>query len=209
MAALRVATLLAPASPLHLPQRPSQPIIRANNVTIIQMMGINKELSTRLAQRMWVDPGDEDFGQCFFNARRALFRLTRLGMVEEARYTEGFAVYFNYRTEMHCIAAHSWVTEANQAIDVDYASYGRYQAAYFPGLHFSVDEAYQRLKNSTPPGTRSAFGLMPMGVEMATAYVQACEHLVTTWPDQVTSYDLDHLNQWRHNLAALTEDQQP
>lgn len=33
-------------------------------------MGINRELSDRLAQQMYVDPGDEDIGQCFFHCQR-------------------------------------------------------------------------------------------------------------------------------------------
>src|SRR5262245_7165672 len=123
------------------------------------MMRINKELSDRLAQRMYVDPGDEDFGQCFFNARRTLFRLTRLRIAEEVQYTEGYAVYYSYSTECHCVAGHGWVTSEGQTIDTDYASFGRYNAAYFPGLYLSPEEVYQRLKISSPPGSRSAFGL--------------------------------------------------
>jgi hypothetical protein len=37
------------------------------------MMRINKELSERLAQRMYVDPGDEDFGQCFLTLAAPYF----------------------------------------------------------------------------------------------------------------------------------------
>src|SRR5262245_17287723 len=102
------------------------------------MMWINKELSDRLAQRMYVDHGDEDFGQCFFNARRTLFRLTRLRIVDEAQYTEGYAVSYDYSTERHCVGGHGWVTSREQAIDTDYASFGRYNATYFPGLQLSI-----------------------------------------------------------------------
>ena len=158
---------------------------------------------------MSVAPGGEEFGPCFFNARRALFRLIRLGWVEEARYTAGFAVYFNHRVELHCVAAHGWVTHRGQAIDVDYAGCGRYNATYFPGPQFSANEVYHRLKTSSPPGVRSAFALVPMELKMTRAYVQACEHLVATWPDEVTPYDLGHLKQWRHNLAVLTREALP
>ena len=134
------------------------------------MMRINKELSERLAQRMYVDPGDEDYGQCFFNARRTLFRLTHLGIAEAAQCTEGYAVYLNYAAQVPypCVAGHGWVTHQEQAIDTDYASFGRYDAAYFPGLQLSVAEIYQRLKISSPLDNRSAFGLIPMGVEMTS-----------------------------------------
>jgi hypothetical protein len=171
------------------------------------MMGINQEFSDRLAQRMYVDPGDEDLGQCFFNARRALFRLTRLDRENhETRYTEGFTVYFNYQQEFHCVAAHAWVTAGQgQVVDPDYAALGRYTARYFPGLHFSAEEVYQRLKLSDPPGTSTAFGLMPMGLEMTRAYVQACEYLQATWPEEVTPHDRQHLNQWRETLAVLIQ----
>jgi hypothetical protein len=172
------------------------------------MMRINKELSDQLAQRMYVDPGDEDFGQCFFNARQTLFRLTRLRIVDEAQYTEGYTVYFNYSNEHHCVAGHGWVTSEGQAIDTDYASLGRYNAAYFPGLQLSVEEVYERLKTSSPPGSRSAFGLMPMGKEMIKAYVAACEYMISTWPEEVTQYDLDHLAQWHRTLATIVKDQQ-
>ena len=170
-------------------------------------MQLNRELSDHLARRMHVDPGDEDFGQCFFNARRALFRLTRLDLVDQAVYTEGYTVYHNYRLNLHCVAGHGWVTHKNEIIDVDYADCYRYDAAYFPGLHFAVDEVYQRLKTSTPPGNSSAFGLMPMGVEMTRAYVQACEYLQAVWPQEVTPYDLEHLNQWREILAGLAREE--
>ena len=167
------------------------------------MARLNRELSDRLARRMWVDPGDEDFSQCFFNARRALFRLTRLNLVDKAVYTEGYAVYHNYALNLHCVAGHGWVTHQDEIIDVDYTDCYRFDAAYFPGLHFTVDEVYQRLKTSTPPGDGSAFGLVPMGVEMTRAYVQACEYLHLVWPHEVTPYDIEHLRQWQHNLAVL------
>jgi len=168
------------------------------------MIRINQELSDRLAQRMWVDPGDEDFGRCFFNARRALFRITRLRLVDEAVYTEGFAIYYSYNLDLHCVAAHGWVTHNDQVIDIDYADRCRYDAVYFPGLHLPVEEVYYRLKASSPPGAQTAFGLVPMGVDMTKAYVQACECLHTTWPEEVTPHGREHLSQWRDNLAILT-----
>lgn len=171
-------------------------------------MRINRELSDRLARRMYVDPGDEEFGQCFFNARRALLRLNRLSLAEGAVYTEGYAVYLNYHHNLHGVAGHGWITHHNGIIDVDYADYGRYDATYFPGLHLTGEEVYQRLQSSTPPGTRSAFGLAPMGVEMARAYVQACEYLQAVWPHETTPYDLEHLEQWRETLAVLTREGQ-
>jgi hypothetical protein len=78
------------------------------------------------------------------------------------------------------VAGHGWVTSEERAIDIDYASFGRYNAAYFSGLQLSVNEVYQRLKASSPSGNRSAFGLIPMSVEMTRAYVAACEYLIST-----------------------------
>ena len=143
-------------------------------------------------------------GRCFFNARRTLFRITRLKLVNEAVYTEGFAIYHSYSLNLHCVAAHGWVTHNGQAIDVDYADLRKYDAVYFPGLHLPVDEVHQRLKGSSPPGAQTAFGLVPMGLDMTRAYVQACEYLHLTWPEEVTPHDREHLSQWRHNLATLT-----
>ena len=171
------------------------------------MLRLNRELSDNLAQRMYLDPGDEDFGQCFFNARRALFRLTRLGL-EEARYSEGFAVYFNYRTDLHWVAAHSWVTQEEQVVDPDYASLGRYEVDYFPGLNLSAEEVYQRLKTSSPPGDRTAFGLVPMDTEMVGAYVAAWEHVLTRWPEEISPTDREHVNEWRHILRDLQAEAQ-
>jgi hypothetical protein len=117
-------------------------------------------------------------------------------------------VYFNYRNERHCVAGHGWVISEKQAIDPDYASFGRHNATYFPGLQLSAEEVYQRLKTSPPPDNRSAFGLMPMGSKMIKAYVAACEYMLSTWPEEVTQYDLDHLAQWQHILATISKDQQ-
>jgi len=167
---------------------------------IYTMLRLNREFSDDLAHRMYIDPGDEDFGQCFFNARRALFRLTRLGLEEEARYSEGFAVYFNYRTELHWVSAHGWVTCREQVIDPDYASLGRYEVDYFPGLNLSADEVYQRLKTSSPPGAGTAFGLVPMEREMVGAYVAAWEHVLINWPEEMSPDDREHVNQWRQIL---------
>lgn len=164
---------------------------------------IDRELSDRLAQRMYVDPGDEDFGQCFFNARRALFRLRRLGLAG-GRYTEGFAVSFNDQRAAPGVAAHAWVTtRTGQVIDPDYAALGRYTARYFPGLHFSAAEVYRRLRASEPPGTRTAFALLPMGLAMTRAYVRAVEYLHITWPAEVTASDRQHLDRWRATLVKL------
>lgn len=175
---------------------------------IYTMLRLNRELSDELARKMYIDPGDEDFGHCFFNARRALFRLTRLGLGEADRYSEGFAVYFNYRTDLHWVAAHGWVTQGEQVIDPDYASLGRYEVDYFPGLNLSADEVYQRLKISSPPGDKAAFGLMPMGAEMAGAYVAAWEHVLARWPEEISPTDQEHVNQWRQILHGLQDGEQ-
>jgi len=159
------------------------------------MLGVNKELSDRLAQRMWVEPEDEDLGYCFFNARRALFRLTRLGLGEEAWYVEGYAVYFNDQMGRHTVEYHGWVEHNDQAIDTTYASYGRYNVVYFPGLYFSANEVHHRLKTSSSPSDSSSFGFFsPVTIQ---AYVEAWDYVIASWPEEISQQDLDNVNEWR------------
>ena len=169
------------------------------------MLRIDKALSARLAQQMFVDPGDEDFGRCFFNARHALFRLHRLEPSNRPVYTEGFAVYRHEAAPLpyHRVAAHGWVTQHDQVIDIDYADCGRYEVTYFPGLHWPVAAVYQRLKTEPSDHHQCAVELVPMGLAMTRAYVAACDYLIATWPEEVTDPDRQHLDEWRHNLRVL------
>lgn len=171
------------------------------------MRSLDRDLSQRLVDRMFVHPGDEDFGQCFFNTRRALFRLTHLQPAKPWCYTEGYAVYRSYDAPLPYgrVTGHAWVTNREKIVDVDYVAFGRYDAVYFPGLHLKADEVYQRLEVSRDH--TSAFGLLPMGRPMVAAYVAACEYLIETWPDEVTDYDRQHLAEWRHNLSVISENE--
>ncbi|MCB0164277.1 MAG: hypothetical protein KDI79_08635 [Anaerolineae bacterium] len=168
------------------------------------MLRIDKALTDHLAKRMYVDPGDEDFGQCFFNALRALFRLNRLAPSHRPVYTEGFTVYHHEAAPLpyHRVAAHGWVTQHDQVIDIDYADCGRYEVAYFPGRHWPVEAVYHRLKTEPPDTHHLAFGLVPMGLAMTRAYVAACEYMITTWPEEVAEYDRQRLDEWRQNLRV-------
>lgn len=168
------------------------------------MLLIDRDRSRTLAGRMYVDPGDEDFGQCCFNARRALFRLHRLGQERPVYYTEGYTVYLSYNAPLPypCVAAHAWVTTGQRVIDVDYAAQFRFEAAYFPGRQWPVDRVYQRLKAGQ---SRAAFEFLPTGIEMTQAYVNACEYRLATWPQDVTPADRDHLSQWQRHLEHLTQ----
>ena len=125
------------------------------------MLRIDKALTDHLDKRMYVDPGDEDFGQCFFNALRALFRLNRLAPSHRPVYTEGFTVYHHEAAPLpyHRVAAHGWVTQHDQVIDIDYVDCGRYEVAYFPGRHWPVEARGRgpkvrtavRIGSGTPP----------------------------------------------------------
>ena len=172
-------------------------------------MCLNRELSDQLASKMYVDPGDDDFGECFFNARRSLFRLDRLGQLDgEARYAEGYTVFLSYRIgpePLHAISLHGWVEMGRKVVDTTYASYGRYHAAYFPVLHFTVDEIYQRLKVGLPHGYRSAFGSVFTTKGISRGYLNAWEYVIDNFPQEVTSDELDHVNELRKRLTTISD----
>ncbi|MCB0214016.1 MAG: hypothetical protein KDJ52_32060 [Anaerolineae bacterium] len=118
---------------------------------------------------------------------------------------KGFAVYRHEAAPLpyHRVAAHGWVTQHDQVIDIDYAVCGRYDVAYFPGQHWPDEAVYHRLKTEAPDIHHLAFGLMPMGLAMTRAYVAACDYMITTWPEEITDSDRQHLDEWRHNLRVL------